>query len=93
MVHPTVDGSEMLLCDYSFISAFLFLDKACGTSMDWAKGEAGIKYAFTVELPDRGYYGFLLPASSIKAVGEEVTAGLTAAVLEMARLEGHSSES
>ena len=31
-----------------------------------------IPYSFTVELPDKGRYGFLLPASEIKSVGEEL---------------------
>ena len=35
---------------------------ASGASDDWAKGEAGIKYSYTVELPDTGKFGFLLPA-------------------------------
>ena len=36
--------------------------EAAGASDDWAKGEAGIKYSYTVELPDTGKFGFLLPA-------------------------------
>ncbi|CAG7815843.1 unnamed protein product, partial [Allacma fusca] len=44
---------------------------AAGGSHDWAKGVAGIKYSYTVELPDRGFYGFLLPASRIKSTGQE----------------------
>ena len=32
-----------------------------GGSDDWAKGGAGIKYSFTVELPDTGRHGFILP--------------------------------
>ena len=46
-------------------------DPASGGSHDWAKGVGGIKYSYTVELPDRGFYGFLLPASRITSVGEE----------------------
>ena len=33
-----------------------------GGSDDWAKGGAGIKYSYTVELPDTGRHGFILPA-------------------------------
>ena len=35
---------------------------------------AEIPYSFTVELPDTGSYGFLLPASQIKTVGAELWA-------------------
>ena len=39
---------------------------------------AEIPYSFTVELPDRGQYGFLLPANQILTVGRELwaTAGV-----------------
>ena len=49
-----------------------------GGSDDWAKGGAGIKYSYTVELPDTGSYGFLLPSSRIEKVGRETTAGFIA---------------
>ena len=35
---------------------------------------AEIPYSFTVELPDTGSYGFILPASQIKTVGAELWA-------------------
>ncbi|XP_046443448.1 carboxypeptidase B-like isoform X3 [Daphnia pulex] len=38
---------------------------ASGGSIDWIKGEAGIPYAYTVELRDTGDFGFLLPADQI----------------------------
>lgn len=44
---------------------------AAGGSDDWAKGVAGVKYAYTVELRDQGSYGFLLPPSQIVPTGEE----------------------
>ncbi|CAL7950479.1 unnamed protein product [Xylocopa violacea] len=47
-----------------------------GASDDWAKGVAGIKYAYTVELRDRGTYGFLLPASQIVPTAREIWAGI-----------------
>jgi len=55
-------------------------DAASGSSYDWAKGVAGIKYSYTLELRDRGQYGFLLPPSQIIPTGEETWAGLLAAV-------------
>ncbi|CAG0884047.1 unnamed protein product [Darwinula stevensoni] len=58
---------------------------ASGTSEDWAKAEAGAKYAYTLELRDTGKYGFLLPASEIMPVGQENWAGLMAFATELTR--------
>ena len=41
-----------------------------GGSDDWAKS-IGIKYSYTVELPDTGVNGFVLPASYIPPVCED----------------------
>ncbi|KAL0119099.1 hypothetical protein PUN28_009600 [Cardiocondyla obscurior] len=49
-----------------------------GASDDWAKGVASIKYAYTVELRDRGTYGFLLPATQIVPTAREIWAGIRA---------------
>jgi len=48
--------------------------EAAGASDDWAKGSAGIKYSYTVELPDslNGKHRFMLPASYILRTGREV---------------------
>ena len=40
--------------------------------MDWALGEAGIKYSFSMHLRDQGMFGFLLPPDQIIPSGEEV---------------------
>ncbi|XP_065344043.1 carboxypeptidase B-like [Cloeon dipterum] len=42
------------------------LYRSSGASDDWAKGEAGIKYSYVVELSDTGKYGFMLPERLIK---------------------------
>ena len=52
------------------MKSFCPQDAASGGSDDWVKGVAGVKYAYTVELPDRGDFGFLLPASEILPVGQ-----------------------
>ena len=52
---------------------------ASGGSDDWAKGEVGIKWVYLMELPDRGYFGFLLPRRYILPVGHSVLASLRAA--------------
>jgi len=49
---------------------------AAGASDDWAKGGAGIDFAYTLELRDTGRYGFLLPPDQIVPTGEEVWAAV-----------------
>ncbi len=47
----------------NFLLSFLTkLDVASGGSDDWAKGGAGIPYAYTVEMRDTGTFAFELPA-------------------------------
>ncbi|XP_059476844.1 carboxypeptidase A2-like [Neocloeon triangulifer] len=55
-----------------------YLYHSAGSADDWAKGVAGIKYSYTVELPDKGLSGFLLPASEIISTGKETFAGIKA---------------
>jgi hypothetical protein len=40
-------------------------DPASGTAADWYKSVAKARFAFTIELRDTGYHGFLLPADQI----------------------------
>jgi len=61
------------------------LYEAAGGSDDWAKGSAGIKYSYTVELRDTGTYGFALPASQIQATGEETMRGVAAAARALSK--------
>uniref|UniRef100_A0A3Q2QPB9 Carboxypeptidase B n=1 Tax=Fundulus heteroclitus TaxID=8078 RepID=A0A3Q2QPB9_FUNHE len=65
--------SQLLLFPYSY-SYNLAADHselpAAGGSDDWAY-DLGIKYSYTFELRDTGYYGFLLPESQIKPTCEE----------------------
>ena len=51
--------------------SFLSADKNSGSSRDWAKGVAEIKYPYTIELPDKGDVGFLLPPNEIEPTAEE----------------------
>ncbi|GAB6031797.1 corticosteroid- binding protein [Chamberlinius hualienensis] len=51
---------------------------ASGGSDDWAKGAAGIKYSYTLELRDRGRYGFLLPPNQINQTARETWEGIKA---------------
>ncbi|XP_055525042.1 uncharacterized protein LOC129718357 [Wyeomyia smithii] len=42
-----------------------------GTSAQFARYEAGIKYSYTLELPDTGTHGFLLPPSNIEGTAKD----------------------
>ena len=53
----------------------------------WAKGAAGVKYSYTIELRDRGQYGFLIPRRYmiiyIVPVCEETWQGIKTAALQL----------
>lgn len=55
---------------------------AAGTSSDWFKS-IGTDYSYAIELRDYGLFGFLLPAYQIIPTGEEVWAGIRAALVEV----------
>ncbi|XP_076825158.1 carboxypeptidase B-like [Clavelina lepadiformis] len=50
--------------------------KVSGGSVDWAHEKLCVKYAFAVELRDRGEYGFLLPKEDLIPTAEEYFAAL-----------------
>ena len=62
-------------------------DPVSGAGKDFAYGVMNVPFAATIELRDRGTYGFFLPASQIKDVCAEVTDGLIALV-KQAVVEG-----
>ncbi|XP_022688751.1 carboxypeptidase B-like isoform X1 [Varroa jacobsoni] len=64
----------------------LFL-AAAGGAADWAHESGGIKYAYAIELRDKGRFGFMLPASQIALTSEECYSAVIAMVDEMARKE------
>ncbi|KAM0354932.1 hypothetical protein ACHAPU_000771 [Fusarium lateritium] len=49
-----------------------------GDSLDYIQGVAKAKYSYTIELRDKGTYGFSLPASQISATVKETWAGIVA---------------
>lgn len=51
---------------------------AAGTSIDWAKGVAGINLSYTIELPGGGSAGFDIPEERIEEVVEETWEGFKA---------------
>ncbi|KAL3859594.1 hypothetical protein ACJMK2_009808 [Sinanodonta woodiana] len=57
---------------------------AAGGSDDYAKGSAGVKYSYTLELRDTGVYGFVLPENQILPACEETWAGVKAFALALA---------
>lgn len=61
---------------YDVGSAADLLYEAAGGSDDYASAELGVPYSFTIELPDEGRYGFLLPPQYIRQVGEEMWVAL-----------------
>jgi len=63
---------------YTVGSAAKVLYPAAGGSDDWAFGGAGIPYSYTIELPDTGTHGFILPASYISQVAPEALAATVA---------------
>jgi len=68
---------------YSVGSSTNLLYSAAGGSEDWTKAVAGIKYSYCLELPDKGYNGFILPERDIPAVGEETYRGIKAFMKRM----------
>ncbi|KAM3965739.1 molting fluid carboxypeptidase A [Aphomia sociella] len=60
---------------YTVGSSSNLLYPASGGSDDWAKSQ-GIKYSYTIELNDKGRYGFVLPTSYIENVAKESLAAL-----------------
>jgi carboxypeptidase A4 len=55
---------------------YLKIFKFSGGADDWAKGGPRIKYTYTIELRDRGRYGFLLPAGYIQPTAKEAFAAI-----------------
>merc|ERR1712083_146783 len=70
---------------YTIGSAGAIFYIAGGASDDYAKAAAEIPYSFTVELPDSGRYGFLLPEGQIQTVGQELWAATGVIAKEAAR--------
>ncbi|XP_051158291.1 carboxypeptidase B-like [Leptopilina boulardi] len=57
--------------DYTVGNSASTLYAAAGGSDDWAKAIHKIKYTYTIELQDRGRYGFVLPARYIVPTAKE----------------------
>ena len=64
----------------SDIAAGMYI--STGTCEDWFYDKADM-LGFTIELRDRGQFGFLLPKEQIVPTGEELTKGMLEAVDDM----------
>ena len=64
-------SSSAIHFEFNFIS-----DSFSGGSPDWARGVAGIKFPFLIELRDMGEFGFLLPSEQIEPTALETWAGI-----------------
>ncbi|KAK4007903.1 hypothetical protein OUZ56_013063 [Daphnia magna] len=64
------DHNDLLALANDATSKFVEYTYEIGGSDDWAKS-IGIKYSYTFELPAKGTYDFLLPASDILPVCED----------------------
>ncbi|XP_061323904.1 carboxypeptidase A1-like [Pezoporus flaviventris] len=60
---------------YTYGSIVNTIYLADGTTIDWTY-DHGVKYSFTLELRDMGYYGFLLPSTQIIPTATETWAAL-----------------
>ncbi|XP_047452857.1 carboxypeptidase A5 [Mugil cephalus] len=62
---------------YKYGSIIDTIYQASGGTIDWTYNQ-GIKYSYTFELRDTGYYGFVLPASQIIPTAKETWLALMA---------------
>lgn len=65
------------------VNTFQHSDSAAGGSDDWAKGGAGVKYSYTIELRDTGAHGFVLPVNQIEPNCRESWHGLAEFALSL----------
>ncbi|XP_068943129.1 carboxypeptidase A1-like [Petaurus breviceps papuanus] len=61
---------------YQYGSIITTIYQASGSTVDWTYN-SGIKYSYTFELRDTGFYGFLLPAKQIIPTAQETWLALT----------------
>lgn len=57
---------------------------ASGATDDWAYGALGVPFSYTIELPDQGNYGFLLPENRVSSTVVETAAGVHCMVSALA---------
>nr|XP_022345038.1 carboxypeptidase B-like [Crassostrea virginica] len=75
--------SHLYGTNYVVGSSTNVLYSAAGGSDDWAKGGAGVKYSYTIELRDTGAHGFILPVNQIFPNNHESWNGLAVFALSL----------
>jgi len=65
---------------YRVDTTAIILYPASGGSDDYAHGHSNISLSFTIELPDTGESGFLMPPNEIVPIGRETSMGIAAMV-------------
>jgi len=68
------------------VITFLCILLSTGASDDWSKGAARIKYTYTIELRDRGSFGFILPVQYILPTAREALAAALTLAGEIANV-------
>ncbi|XP_068712934.1 carboxypeptidase A2-like [Montipora foliosa] len=71
---------------YEFGAPSRLLYLCTGTLQDYVYGSLGVKYSFTVELRDKGHFGFLLPSEYIEPTAKELFEGLKTMIKEISVL-------
>lgn len=64
----------------NYLFVFVFLDKVSGSGKEWAYGFKNIPIPYTIELRDKGKYGFLLPPEQILETAYEFLDGFVGLV-------------
>jgi len=59
--------------------------QAAGSSTDWVHSKMGVKYAYALELRDRGQHGFMLPVAQIQPTVQETWAGIQGMAWEIVK--------
>jgi hypothetical protein len=74
--------------EYVFGPSAIVIYINSGPSDDWALGAGGVRFVYTLELRDTGFWGFLLPEDQIIPTSEETWAGIKAAAEEILTIMG-----
>ncbi|XP_071552738.1 carboxypeptidase B-like isoform X3 [Panulirus ornatus] len=72
----TVKQTSLGKVDYDIGGSGPLYGLASGATDDWAYGELGIPFSYTIELPDQGTHGFLLPENRVSSTVIESAAGV-----------------
>jgi hypothetical protein len=77
-IQSAVHRSSGILYDIGPLSTSLYVGS--GFALDWVYSNAKIVHSYLAELRDKGYYGFLLPASQVIPTSMETWDGIRAGI-------------